>query len=47
MADKEARLPDGFAKQPEFALENLVFALRQRAKKLAAQARSAGAGWGI
>lgn len=32
MVDKEMQLPDGFAKQLKFALENLMFELRQRAR---------------
>ena len=47
VADKEMQLPDGFAKQPKFALENLMFVLQRRAKKSAARPRSAGEGWGI
>lgn len=48
VADKEMQFsPMDLPNNPEFALENSLFVLRQRAEELAAQPRSAGDGRGI
>lgn len=44
MADKGPQLPDGFAKQPKFTLENLMFAPRQRATASGVSRRRGGLG---